>query len=485
MKLSSLKEYKFKTLPYKHQKDAITKANGKEAYAFFMEMGTGKSKVYIDDICISYGLGYINCAIIVAPKGVYRNWSQLELIKHVPDQIDHDIITWSSAATAKNKKNLKKLFDNNEKLKFFVINIEAFRTRKGLDFTKKVLTFHNCFFAIDESTVIKNPQALQTKNILSLRKLSKQRRILSGLPVTKSPLDLFSQCYFLDPNLLGYESYYAFRARYAVLMQRHTSSHSFQDVVDYKNLDELNKKLESFSSRILKKDCLDLPDKLYTPRLVELTNEQAKAYQEMQREAMAIIGNDIINVSTVLSQITKLHQIVCGFILNGEGNAVSIENNRYQALLDVLEEAGDQKVVIWANYRFDIKKILKTVREKYGFKSIKAFFGDTKDQERQDIVTEFKDPSNELRYIIANPRTAGYGLTLTLSHTVVYFSNSYDLEIRMQSEERVHRIGQNKKVTYIDLLTPKTVDEKIIKSLRKKINISSEVMGEELKNWIV
>ena len=485
MKLSSLKEYKYKTLPYEHQKDAITKANGKEAYAFFMEMGTGKSKVCIDDICISYGLGYINCAIIVAPKGVYRNWSQLELIKHVPDQIDHDIITWSSAATAKNKKNLKKLFDNNEKLKFFVINIEAFRTRKGLDFTKKVLTFHNCFFAIDESTVIKNPQALQTKNILSLRKLSKQRRILSGLPVTKSPLDLFSQCYFLDPNLLGYESYYAFRARYAVLMQRHTSSHSFQDVVDYKNLDELNKKLETFSSRILKKDCLDLPDKLYTPRLVELTNEQAKAYQEMQREAMAIIGNDIINVSTVLSQITKLHQIVCGFILNGEGNAVSIENNRYQALLDVLEEAGDQKVVIWANYRFDIKKILKTVREKYGFKSIKAFFGDTKDQERQDIVTEFQDPSNELRYIIANPRTAGYGLTLTLSHTVVYFSNSYDLEIRMQSEERVHRIGQTKKVTYIDLLTPKTVDEKIIKSLRKKINISSEVMGEELKNWIV
>ena len=480
-----IEHYKFKTKPYEHQLKALEASWDKKTFALFMEMGTGKSKVLIDNIALLYDKGDIQNVLIVAPKGVYRNWSQLELIKHVPDQIDHDIITWSSAATAKNKKNLKKLFDNNEKLKFFVINIEAFRTRKGLDFTKKVLTFHNCFFAIDESTVIKNPQALQTKNILSLRKLSKQRRILSGLPVTKSPLDLFSQCYFLDPNLLGYESYYAFRARYAVLMQRHTSSHSFQDVVDYKNLDELNKKLESFSSRILKKDCLDLPDKLYTPRLVELTNEQAKAYQEMQREAMAIIGNDIINVSTVLSQITKLHQIVCGFILNGEGNAVSIENNRYQALLDVLEEAGDQKVVIWANYRFDIKKILKTVREKYGFKSIKAFFGDTKDQERQDIVTEFQDPSNELRYIIANPRTAGYGLTLTLSHTVVYFSNSYDLEIRMQSEERVHRIGQNKKVTYIDLLTPKTVDEKIIKSLRKKINISSEVMGEELKNWIV
>jgi SNF2 family DNA or RNA helicase len=268
-------------------------------------------------------------------------------------------------------------------------------------------------------------------------------------------------------------------------VQRTTSSHSFQEVVDYKNLDELNKKLENFSSRVLKKDCLDLPDKVYTPRIVELTKEQEKAYIEMKREAMAIIDNDIINVTTVLSQITKLHQIVCGFILNAQGEAISIENNRYQTLLDVLQETGDQKVVIWANYRFDIKKILKTIREKYGYKSIKAFFGDTKDQDRQDIVTEFQDPSSELKYIIANPRTAGYGLTLTISHTVVYFSNSYDLEIRIQSEERVHRIGQTNKVTYIDLLTPKTVDEKIIKSLRKKINISSEVLGEELKTWIV
>ena len=485
MKLSSIKEYRYKTLPYDHQKEAINKAYNKDAYAFFMEMGTGKSKVCIDDICISYEEGRINCAVIVAPKGVYRNWSQLELLKHVPDHIDKDIITWSPLSTAKNKKELRKLFDKNDKLKFFVINVEAFRTKKGLEFTRKVLEANECTFAVDESTVIKNPQALQTKNILSLKKLSKQRRILSGLPVTKSPLDLFAQCYFLDSRLLGFESYYGFRARYAVLIQRNTSSHSFQEIVDYKNLDELNKKLETFSSRVLKKDCLDLPDKVYTPRIVELTKEQEKAYSDMKREAMAIIGDDVINVTTVLSQITKLHQIVCGFILNEHGEATLIDNNRYQALLDVLEETGDQKIVIWANYRHDIKKILKTIREKYGFNSIKAFYGDTKDQERQDIVTEFQDPSSELQYIIANPRTAGYGLTLTISSTVIYFSNSYDLEIRMQSEERVHRIGQTKKVTYIDLVTPKTVDEKIIKSLRKKINISSEVLGEELKEWIV
>ena len=130
MKLSSEKEYKYKTLPYDHQKEAINKAYKKDAYAFFMEMGTGKSKVCIDDICISYEEGRINCAVIVAPKGVYRNWSQLELLKHVPDHIDKDIITWSPLSTAKNKKELRKLFDKNDKLKFFVINVEAFRTKR-------------------------------------------------------------------------------------------------------------------------------------------------------------------------------------------------------------------------------------------------------------------------------------------------------------------------------------------------------------------
>ena len=485
MKFASVNEFAFKTQPYQHQLDALSKSHNKDYYAFFMEMGTGKSKVCIDDICIAYQQKEINCGIVVAPKGVYRNWSQLEIPKHVNDEIDHDIIVWSNSTSMKNKKQLRKLFEKNDKLKFFVVNIEAFRTRKGLEFTKKVLQENDCLMAIDESTVIKNPQALQTKNILNLRKLIKKRRLLSGMPVTKSPLDLFSQCSFLHPNVLEFDSYYAFRSRYAILQTRSTASHSFQQVVDYKNLDELNKKLEKHSSRVLKKDCLDLPDKVYVKRLVELTPQQQKAYDEMKREAMTIINDDLVNVTTVLAQITKLQQICCGFIIDSNGDAQPIENNRYAALMEILEEADGQKVVIWANYRHDIKNILKQVRSVYGFDAAKGFYGDTKDSERQDIVTDFQNPDSKLQYIIANPRTAGYGLTLTESNTVVYFSNSYDLEIRVQSEERVHRIGQTKKCTYIDLVTEKTVDEKIIKSLRKKINISSEVMGEELKTWLV
>lgn len=485
MEIASINEFKFKTQPYQHQLEALKKANNKDFFAFFMEMGTGKSKVCIDDICINYLDKNINCGIIIAPKGVYRNWSQLEIPKHVSDTIEYDIIVWSPNDTIKNKIHLKKIFENNDKLKFFVINIEAFRTKKAVKFVQKVLETNQCIMAVDESTVIKNPQALQTKNILSLKKLIKKRRILSGMPVTKSPMDLFSQCYFLDPTMLGFESYYAFRSRYAILQTRTTSSHSFQQIVDYKNLDELNEKLNVYSSRVLKKDCLDLPDKVYVKRFVELTPAQQKAYDEMKREAMTIVNDDLVNVTTVLAQITKLQQICCGFIIDSSGEPQYIENNRYEALMDLLEEASGQKVVIWANYRFDIKSILKKIRETYGYESAKGFYGDTKDTERQEIVTEFQDPDSKLQYIVANPRTAGYGLTLTQSSTVIYFSNSYDLEIRMQSEERVHRIGQTNKCTYIDLVTEKTVDEKIIKSLRKKINISSEVMGEDLKNWLV
>lgn len=485
MKFATTKEYNFKTQPYEHQEQALEKAKEQDYFAFFMEMGTGKSKVCIDDICISFLENKINCAVILAPKGVYRNWSQLEIPKHVGEKIDHEIIIWSSANTAKNKKQLRKIFVKDDKLKFFVINVEAFRTKKAVEFTKKVLEFNRCTMAVDESTVIKNPQALQTKNILGLRKLAKRRRILTGMPVTKSPLDLFSQCMFLHPNVLEFDSYYAFRSRYAILQQRSTASHSFQQIVGYKNLEELNKKIDQYSSRVLKKDCLDLPDKLYVKRLVEMTPQQSKAYDEIKREAMTIVNDDLINVTTVLAQITKLHQIVCGFIIDHNEEPQPLENNRLDALMNVLEEAEGQKVVIWANYRYDIKAILKRVRQTYGFPSIKAFYGDTKDKERQDIVTEFQDPNSELKYIIANPRTAGYGLTLTISNTVVYYSNSYDLEIRVQSEERVHRIGQTKKCTYIDLVTEKTVDEKIIKSLRQKINISSEVMGEEIKDWLV
>jgi SNF2 family DNA or RNA helicase len=261
-------------------------------------------------------------------------------------------------------------------------------------------------------------------------------------------------------------------------------AHTYQHIIKYIRLDELNEKLENFSSRILKEDCLDLPEKLYTKRFIELTKEQQKAYQEMKQFAIAELEGDTMTAFSGLTQMMRLHQITCGHMTTDDGKVVDIKNNRIKELLNFLDET-DGKIIIWANYRHDIQTITKELEKKYGAETVSSFYGDTPMDERDQIVARFQDKEDSLVYMVANPKTGGYGLTLTASHTVVYYSNSYDLEIRLQSEDRTHRIGQNNKVTYVDFIAENTVDENIVKCLRSKIDIATEVLGEDLKSWLV
>ena len=484
IKERDIMEYKFKTEPYAHQLKALGASHNRENYALFMEMGTGKSKVLVDNIAMLYDKGKINAALIVAPKGVYRNWERQEIPIHMPDHIVHNVVTWSPVTTKKQQKENLKLFKHGEQLTIFLMNIEAFSTKKGLDIAQRFLLAHQTLMAIDESTTIKSPTARRTKNVLKLRNYAKYRRILTGSPVTKSPLDLYTQCYFLDPYYLDFTSYYTFRNRYASMVDRNVGSHSFKLVTGYVRLDELNDKLNKFSYRVLKEDCLDLPEKVYMKRIVSLTPEQLKAYTEMKKHALAELDGKMTSAASALAQMVRLHQITCGHLATDDGEVTQVKNNRINELLDVIEEVNG-KVIIWAIYRHDIKQIENTLAEKYGQDSVKSFYGDTADSDRQDIVNAFQDRESNLRFFVGNPRTGGYGLTLTASHTVVYYSNSYDLEIRLQSEDRAHRIGQKEKVTYVDLISEKTIDEFIVKNLRAKINLATKVLGEDLKKWLI
>ena len=477
-------EYKFKTEPYAHQLKALGASHNRENYALFMEMGTGKSKVLVDNIAMLYDKGKINAALIVAPKGVYRNWERQEIPIHMPDHIVHNVVTWSPVTTKKQQKENVKLFKHGEQLTIFLMNIEAFSTKKGLDIAQRFLLAHQTLMAIDESTTIKSPTARRTKNVLKLRNYAKYRRILTGSPVTKSPLDLYTQCYFLDPYYLDFSSYYTFRNRYASMVDRNVGSHSFKLVTGYVRLDELNDKLNKFSYRVLKEDCLDLPDKVYMKRFVAMTPEQTKLYEEMKKHALAELDGKMTSAASALAQMVRLHQITCGHLATDDGEVTQVKNNRIDELLDVIEEVNG-KVIIWAIYRHDIRQIENTLAEKYGKDSVKSFYGDTADSDRQDIVNAFQDRESNLRFFVGNPRTGGYGLTLTASHTVVYYSNSYDLEIRLQSEDIAHRIGQKEKVTYVDLISEKTIDEFIVKNLRAKINLATKVLGEDLKKWLI
>ena len=469
--------YRFKTKPFKHQLSALEKSWNKECWAWFMEMGTGKTKVCIDNVSMLYDKGKIDRVLVIAPNGIKRNWRN-ELSVHMADHVNYRVAVWSASPKKKEKDELEQLSVMTDDLTILIMNIEALSTPRGVDFARKFIFSGSCFMVIDESTTIKNHSARRTKNIMKIANLAKYRRIMTGSPVTKSPLDLYSQIEFLGPWFLEQSNYYAFRARYAIIKQRSVGSHSYQHVMGYQRLDELTSILRDFSTRTLKEDCLDLPSKLYTKRVINMTPEQLKAYVEMKRSAITFFEDNPMTAASVLTQMIRLHQITCGHIKTDDGEVRPLKNNRIKELLQVLEES-DGKVIIWAVYRHDIQTIEKEIANEYGKETVASYYGDTKDDIRQSIVDSFMDHNSDLRFFVGNPKTGGYGLTLTCSHTVVYYSNDYSLEVRMQSEDRAHRIGQKNKVTYIDLIAEGTIDEKIVSALNNKIDLASQVMGED------
>jgi SNF2 family DNA or RNA helicase len=249
------------------------------------------------------------------------------------------------------------------------------------------------------------------------------------------------------------------------------------------NLSELEDKLKSFSYRVRKEDCLDLPEKIYQQRYVEFTTEQSKVYKQMREQAFAIIQNKEVSFANKLTEILKLHQVCNGFLKTNEGEIVVLKDcPKLKELLKVIEE-GDGKFIIWANYIYNIESIVSLLSKTYGEKSIVSIYGAVSVDDRTKAVTKFQtDP--EVRFFVGNPTTGGYGLTLTEASNVIYFSNSYNLEVRQQSEDRAHRIGQKKHVTYVDILMRNSIDILIVSALQRKIKISAETLGEVVKKWL-
>lgn len=475
--------YKFKTKPFAHQLKALEMSWDKKVFAYFMEMGTGKSKVLIDNMSMLYDKGLINGALIIAPKGVYKNWFDSEIPIHMADHVEKTMVLWESTASKTKEKELNTLFKSSHDLHILIMNVEALSTKKGKQFAEKFLSCHKTLMTIDESTTIKNPGAIRTKTIIGLGKYVLYKRILTGSPVTKSPLDLYTQCWFLDPWLLDQQSYYSFRTKYALTRKINVNGRQIEIVVAYRNLGELSEKLKPFSHRVLKDDCLDLPPKTFMKRTIQLTDEQKKVYDQMKKLALAELNGKMITTVNVITQLMRLHQITCGHFKSDDGVTQTLKSNRLDELMDVLSEM-EGKAVIWAHYRYDIEVIVEAIKKEYGDKSVVTYYGDTSTDDRQKAIKLIQDPESSVRFIVGTPQTGGYGITLTGASTMIYYSNGYDLEKRQQSEARIDRIGQEKPMTYIDIIAEGTVDEKIVKALRTKVNIATEVMGEELKDWI-
>jgi SNF2 family DNA or RNA helicase len=478
--------YKYKLPPFNHQQDALDYGWDRTEFGLFMEMGTGKSKVLIDNMGMLYQSGQINFALVIAPKGVYRNWVAKEIPEHMSDDIPHRVIRWVASANKKQQEEMRSVKDKFDGLTIFVMNVESFSSLKGQKAGKWMANMFGSqgMIAIDESTTIKNHKAKRTKSLMTIAAAFKYRRLLTGSPVTKSPMDIYSQCEFLRPGLLGYDSYYAFQGRYAVVQRKTMGQAAFQQIVGFKNLGELTERIDMFSFRVLKKDCLDLPEKIYTARYVGMTKEQFDMYEQIRKHAMVMLETgEMSTAPAVITQMLRLQQIMSGHLKTDDGDLLTFPSKRMEALEEIINE-HDGKAIIWSRFRHDIIGITQMLNKKFGEGCAAAYFGDTSDDERNDIVANFQNPNHPLKYFVGNPATAGYGLTLTEANLVVYYANDFNLETRMQSEDRAHRIGQKNNVTYIDLICEGSIDERIVKALRAKIDIGAKVLGEEAKTWL-
>lgn len=468
---------------YDHQTEALRRSWGCVAFAYLMGTGTGKAKVAIDDACAHYENRLIDALVVFANKGSYRNWPNTEIPKHFPTRIKKAEYTWTGSDT-KQKQNEYKYVAMFEGMKILYFNIESLSisNSRAMSLLINFMSQHRCMAIVDESTVIKNMTAVRTKNAIKLARLAAYRRIMTGTPVTKGPLNLFSQFEFLGPAFLGFKSFYSFRARYAVLQQMEMGGRKFDVPVAYKNLDDLSDRVAPFSFRVVKEECLDLPKKIYREHQTFMTDEQQHFYDAMRKESIAQFNDqEFITATEVITIRLRLHQIVCGHLPKEDGTIYDFGNNRVDSLLEQLEEM-DGKAVIWANYRPSVTKMVKALKKEYGEGSVVEYHGGVPPDLREQNKLAFME--GKPRWFVGNPAIGGYGLTLTSASDMFYYSNSDNLEHRLQSEDRIHRPGATKTCVYTNITCPDTVDEKILKNLREGHSIAGKINRDNITQWI-
>lgn len=480
--------YPFVHTPFKHQWDELVANWKKRERGVFWEMGCGKSKLICDNAGLMFLNGAIDGMVCVAKKGEYLNWSRQELPEHMPPEVpwrafEFSTYRWRLPAVKREWAEFLKF----KGFRVVVVNIESF----GWDGIEECLKAffkalkNRVMWVTDEATCVKNPGAKRAKALYKWAAKSLLRRALTGLPNPQSPEDFWGITMALRKGLLGTTSLTAFRARYAITEDVKYGSVSYKQVVGWQRLDELNHIISSFATIIKKEDCLDLPEKIYKKVMVEMTDEQRKLIKELRQKNIAEIESDTITVTNAMSLIGKIHQIICGQIKTDDGSYSSIENNRTQALLDICEQ-HQGKAIIWASYRQTLADVQQSLTKVYGEEVVEGYYGGVDMNTRPDIVKRFQDPSSSLRFLVANPQSAGYGLTLVSADLAIYYSNGYNLEHRLQSEDRIHRIGQTKRPVYVDLYVPGTVDEAIMTALRGKRELSNLVLEGKFKirDWI-
>lgn len=469
-----LKYYKPKTALFKHQETVLSEMWDKEYYALFWEMGLGKTKATIDNMALLYENHMIDSALIIAPASVYSMWVR-EMHKHYPNMEHH--VAYSLYNTKKSfMQDIADTLVMKSRLRVLFINIESLAGKGGIMADLFMASTDKTLTVIDESTYIKNHKAQRSKAVYELGKKSAFRRILTGTPITNNPMDLWGQAKFLGRGITSHTTLASFKNRYCVMELKIFHHRSFNQIVGYQNLNELSVLTTTWSSSLLKEDCLDLPKKIYSTREIPLTNKQRIMYEQLVTDEIMEYEGSTIDATNAMAMMYKLHQIVCGQ-LKIDDDYVPIDNERMGMLVQLTEEADTNKVVIWASYRLLQKEIYDTLVGIYGSDKVAHITSDMRPSEREAQLASFQD--GDAQFFIGNPQSSGFGVTLTSAHICVYYNNTFNLEHRLQSEDRLHRIGQNVSVSYIDLHTPGTVEDRIMEVIGQKKELAKSVFTKQ------
>ncbi len=466
-----------KTTAMAHQTTVVDASWESEYYGLFMEQGTGKTWCTIATAVRLFRAGKLDTVIVLAPNGVHDNWALNEIPTHSALSDDEQAVAvWHSSDGLRKQNRMTEIIETaGPKLLWILANIEALRTQRFIDLLSRI-TMRTVMTVVDESTVIKNPKAIVTKAAIKLGDASTYRRILSGTPMSQGPLDLWSQCRFLSKTALPYTSWTAFKCEFATEEVINLGPHrpSFVKITGYRNQSLLSNLIRKFSHRVLKKDCLDLPDKVYSTVYVEMTPEQKTIYKDLVSKAVAELNPGVIAVTTALALIMRLQQVVLGYAPNETGELVPIPCERIGALVSATEGMTG-KAIIFCRFKEDVRRILAAIAT--NSEQAVEYHGDIDTESRSHAIKSFQEDP-EVRWFVAT-NAAARGLTLTAAENVIYYSQGYSLEARLQSEDRAHRIGQTKTVIYTDLVARGTVDEQIIRALKSKKELADVVIDRK------
>jgi len=432
-----------------HQRSAFDKLKNIKISALFMDMGTGKTRTALEFIRKRITEGKIDTVLWLCPVSAKQNIAR-EIEKH--STASHELVG----------NTIKKIAD------IHICGIETLSSSK-----KAQLDLYNyccknrVFVIVDESTLIKNTYANRTRSMQRIGEQCEYKMILNGTPITKNYADLFAQLYFLSPKILGYYSFHSFSANHLEYDERYKGR-----IVRAHNTEFLSYKMNPFTYQVMKDECLDLPPKTYSVRMFEMNKKQLRLYSHIKDYYLNVVPVEQID-RYIYAMFTALQRCVSGYDNQGKKNIFKnpMDNPRINVLLGLLEEIGENKVIIWYKYHNELEDIKRALCESSGNKDcFVGFHGGMDQSKRNESVVRFQTDTS-VKYFVANQQCGGYSLNLQACSYAVYYSNSFNYATRKQSEDRIHRIGQSKNVHIIDILCSESIDMVIDDNIHSKQNV--------------